>query len=118
MRSRDPVLDACIDELDVLLTAVTKVQEWRERCLLEFGVKPPTSYYRVLLWLYVNHVASGGKPQEVPHVGREVGISAKAMTSILRQMVYDGLVTVRSTGRYTHCKEVNITPTGIHMAQI
>ena len=115
---RDPLLDECIEELDVLLTAVTKVQEWRERCLLEFGGKPPTSYYRVLLWLYVKHVATGGKPEDVPDMGRSVGISAKALTSILRQMTYDGLVTVRSTGRYTHCKEVNITPAGIQMAQI
>ena len=118
MRNRDPELDACIDVLDVLLTAVTTVQEWRERCLLGYGGKPPTSYYRVLLWLYVNHVATGGKPQEVPHMGREIGISVKALTSILRQMTYDGLVTVRSTGKYTHCKEVNITPTGIQMAQV
>lgn len=110
-------LEECTEELDLLLTAVRRVQEWRERCLLSIGLKPPTSYYRVLLWLYVQHEASSGKPVAVPVIGRNVGISAKAMTHILRQMAYDGLVEMHTSAQALKYKEVTITPQGIEMAQ-
>ena len=117
IRNRDPVLEECVDELALLLEAVEKVQRWRERCLLSFGQKPPTSYYRVLLWMYVQHTTSGGKPMAVAQVGHNVGISTRAMTHILRQMAYDGLVEMHTSPHKPKQREVTITPQGIEMAQ-
>jgi hypothetical protein len=110
----DIYLEEAVDQLDMLMRAVDGTYQWRERVLLSHGVKPPTSYYRVLLWLYV---ASRKRPDEAPtllHLARSVGLTLEAARSIVPKMVMDGLVEVHHADGKTMA---TITEDGIKMAQ-
>ena len=110
----DIYLDQAVEQLDLLMRAVNETYQWRERVLLSHGVKPPTSYYRILLWLYV---AGDKRPDEAPtliHLARSVGLTLEAARSIVPKMVMDGLVEVHHADGKTMA---TITKDGIEMAQ-
>lgn len=107
-------LDECREEYDLLMDAVKRTQDWRERVLLSHGLLPPTSYYRVLLCLIVSEQSIGHLTMTA--LAKRVSITEKAMNNIVRRMAYDGVVTLSNDADNRNVKYIALTSEGRAMA--
>ena len=102
---------------ELLRDAVQLTHDWRERVYDHTGVRPPTAYHRILLYLWV-HNYNGQDAILKDRLAEECGFNPQTLRQILYRMSCDGLLYISRDPDVPSGRRVSLTEHGMLIAEV